>query len=123
MTLRRAFTRLAMLVGIALVASSTQAQPYDTPPKPVEPRPLTIAAPTEHSLPNGLRVVVAERRGVPLVTARLVLLMGSEADPDQRAGVASMTAGLLTRGTKRRSAPALVNAAESLGGTDRKSVV
>ncbi|HMC14062.1 MAG TPA: pitrilysin family protein [Albitalea sp.] len=109
--------RWAALAGSALLGASLHAQPYETPPKPVEPRPLTISPPTEHSLPNGLRVVVAERRGVPLVTARLMLLTGSEADPERRAGLASMTAGLLTRGTTRHSAPALVNAAESLGGS------
>jgi len=112
-------SRLASLVaaGLALLCGPLAAQPYDTPPKPVEPRPLRIAAPTEDKLPNGLRVVVAERRGVPLVTARLLVLAGSELDPEKRSGLASMTAGLLTRGTKKRSAPALVSAAEALGGS------
>jgi zinc protease len=109
--------RWALPATLMLLAAGLHAQPYDTPPKPVEPRPLTIAAPAEQSLPNGLRVVVAERHGVPLVTARLLVLSGSELDPEQRAGLASMTAGLLTRGTARRSAPALVNAAEALGGS------
>jgi len=109
--------RWALPTTLLLLAAGLHAQPYDTPPKPVEPRPLTIAAPAEQSLPNGLRVVVAERRGVPLVTARLLVLSGSELDPEHRSGLASMTAGLLTRGTTRRSAPALVNAAEALGGS------
>jgi zinc protease len=102
---------------VALLAAAAQAQPYDTPPRPGEPRPLVIAAPTEKTLPNGLRVVVAERRGAPLVTARLLLLSGSETDPPQRAGLASLTAGLLTRGTRTHSATALANAAEALGGS------
>jgi zinc protease len=100
-----------------LLAGAARAQPYDSPPRPAEPRPLVIAAPTEKTLPNGLRVVVAERRGAPLVTARLVLLSGSETDPPQRAGLASLTAGLLTRGTRAHSATALANAAEALGGS------
>jgi zinc protease len=54
---------------------------------------------------------------VPLVTAQLLVLSGSEVDPPQRAGLASMTAGLLTRGTARHSAPALAAAAEALGGS------
>jgi zinc protease len=106
-----------ILAPLALWAAGLRAQPYERPPPPVEPRPLTIAAPAEQRLPNGLRVVVAERRGTPLVTARLLVLTGSEADPQQHSGLASMTAGLLTRGTTRRSAPALVNAAEALGGS------
>jgi len=50
------------------------------------------------------------------VTAQLVVLSGSEVDPPQRAGLASMTAGLLTKGTRRHGATALAQAAESLGG-------
>jgi zinc protease len=87
------------------------------PPLPGPPRPLAIAAPTEQRLPNGLRVVLAERPGVRLVTAQLVVLSGSEVDPPRRAGLASMAAGLLTRGTVTRSATQQAREAESLGGT------
>ena len=102
---------------VVLVAATTaRAQAFDTPPPAGAPRPLSIAAPTEMRLANGLRVVLAERRGVQLVTARLVVLSGSEADPPARAGLASVAAGLLTKGTRTRSATALARAAESLGG-------
>ena len=109
----------AALAGLALyvAGAAVMAQPYDTPPAPSAPREPRIAPPAEGRLPNGLRVVVAERRGLPLVTARLVVLSGAEVDPPQRAGLASVTAGLLTRGTRRHSAPALVAAAEALGGS------
>jgi zinc protease len=53
---------------------------------------------------------------VQLVSAQLVVLSGSEVDPPARAGLASMTAGLLTKGTRKHSATALAQAAESLGG-------
>jgi zinc protease len=102
---------------LAALAGAAMAQPYDTPPPAAAPRPLHIAAPSEQRLPNGLRVIVAERHGLPLVSARLVILSGAEADPPQRAGLAALTAGLLTRGTKKHSAPALVSAAEALGGS------
>ena len=100
-----------------MLAGSAAAQPFDAPPPVAEPRPLSVAAPTEQTLPNGLRVVVAPRRGVPLVTAQLLVLSGSETDPPQRAGLASLTAGLLTRGTHCYSAPALASATEALGGS------
>lgn len=96
--------------------AAAHAQGTDTPPLPGAPRPFVIAAPTEQRLPNGLRVVLAERPGVQLVTAQLVVLSGSEVDPSDRAGLASMTAGLLTRGTRRQSATRIAQAAESLGG-------
>ncbi|MBC8057244.1 MAG: insulinase family protein [Rhizobiales bacterium] len=113
-TWHRSLARFALLAGS--VVTTAHAQGFDTPPQPAAPRPFVIAAPVEQRLPNGLRVVLAERRGVQLVTAQLVVLSGAEVDPAGRAGLASMTAGLLTKGTRRRSATQLAQAAESLGG-------
>ncbi len=111
--------RLGALLCVALGAlgGAAQAQPFDTPPLPAAPRPLAIAMPTEQRLPNGLRVVLAARPGVRLVTAQLLVLAGSEVDPPQRAGLANLAAGLLTKGTQGRSASALAREAESLGGS------
>lgn len=116
------FTRLAGCafagtVACLLITLPAQAQPFDTPPPPAAPRPLSLAAVQEQTLPNGLRVVVAERRGVPLVTAQLLVLSGAEADPPALPGLAALSAGLLTRGSRTRSAPAQAAAAEALGGT------
>ena len=107
------------LLGALLCAAggAAQAQPFDTPPLPALPRSLAIATPIEQRLPNGLRVVLAARPGVRLVTAQLLVLAGSEADPPQRAGLASLAAGLLTKGTQGRSASAQAREAESLGGS------
>ena len=104
------------LLGASKVATA-QAQGFEAPPNAGPPRPLSIAAPFEQRLPNGLRVVLAERRGVQLVTAQLVVLAGSELDPATQAGLAAMTAGLLTKGTLKHNATQLAQAAESLGGT------
>ena len=109
--------RLAAALLAALLAASAGAQPYPTPPAPAAPRPLAIAAPAEARLGNGLRVVVARRDGLPLVSAALVVLSGSEADPPALPGLASLTAALLTQGTRTRSAPQLAAAAEALGGS------
>ena len=109
--------RRALLVAAFAVTVAAHAQPYDTPPAPTAPRPLDIATPTEQRLPNGLRVVLATRPGVRLVTAQLVVLSGSEVDPPRRAGLANLAAGLLTKGTQGRSASAQAREAESLGGS------
>ena len=110
---------LGVFLGALLGAFSNpaRAQPFDTPPLPAPPRALAIATPTEQRLPNGLRVVLAARPGVRLVTAQLLVLAGSEFDPPQRAGLASLAAGLLTKGTQGRSASAQAREAESLGGS------
>ena len=102
---------------LGTIGSAAQAQPFETPPLPAPPRALAIATPTEQRLPNGLRVVLAARPGVRLVTAQLLVLAGSEVDPPQRAGLASLAAGLLTKGTQGRTASAQAREAESLGGS------
>jgi zinc protease len=66
---------------------------------------------------EGLRCVVARRGQVPLVAVRLVLHGGSAADPPGREGVTDFMLRLLRRGTRRRSAEALDEAIEFVGGT------
>ena len=71
---------------------------------------------TRVTLENGLRVVVAEQREVPLVEMQLLIGAGSAQDPKGDDGAASLTARALTRGAGDRSAVELARAIESLGG-------
>ncbi len=89
----------------------------DTPPPPSAPRSVTIPTPQETTLPNGLRVIAVEHSEMPLVSARLLLKSGGEVDPPGESGLMNMTAELLTKGTKTRTAPEIASAIESLGGT------
>jgi zinc protease len=109
--------RRSLVVGAACTAVTALAQPYTTPPPPAAPRPLTIDAPSEGRLGNGLRVIVARREGVPIVSAELLALSGAELDPPRLSGLASLAAALMTQGTKRHTAPELAAAAEALGGS------
>ena len=63
----------------------------DQAPPPSAPREVKFATPKETRLENGLRVIVAERPGLPLLAAQLVVRNGSEVEPDALAGTASMT--------------------------------
>ena len=72
---------------------------------------------TEKTLANGLRVIVANRPGLPLVAADLRFSAGSALDPADRAGLATMTADLATRGTSTRSATDIARQIESLGAS------
>ncbi|HEY6002391.1 MAG TPA: pitrilysin family protein [Anaeromyxobacter sp.] len=67
------------------------------------------------ALPNGLRVIVAERQGVPLAAVRLVLRGGASLDPRGRSGLAHLTALTARRGTRRRTGAEIDLAVESLG--------
>ncbi|HEY2560932.1 MAG TPA: pitrilysin family protein [Caldimonas sp.] len=115
--LRGGIARRAVVLAIACSGAACLAQPYSMPPPPAPPRPLTIAAPSEAKLGNGLRVIVAHREGVPLVSAELVALAGAEVDPPRQSGLSSLAAALMTQGTKHHSAPELAAAAEALGGS------
>ncbi|WP_420141874.1 M16 family metallopeptidase [Sphingomonas sp.] len=75
-----------------------------------------LPAIVERRLKNGMRLVVIERRALPIVTAYLVANGGSSTDPDGRAGLAEMTADLLTKGTSRMNATQVAAAIEGLGG-------
>ncbi|HXX29559.1 MAG TPA: pitrilysin family protein [Myxococcaceae bacterium] len=66
---------------------------------------------------DGLEVVVAHRGRIPLVSLRLVLAVGSAADPPDRPGLADFTVRLLRRGTARLDADALNEAVEFVGAT------
>jgi zinc protease len=101
---------------IAVMPATSLAQ-QETPPPPSAPRSVRFPKPVEKTLKNGLRVIVVEREGVPLVTAQLIVRAGGETDPQQLSGLAQMTATLLTKGTDTRSATEIAQAIEALGGT------
>jgi zinc protease len=89
----------------------------DAPPPPSAKHEIKFARPKETKLPNGLRVIVAERPELPLLAAELLVRNGAEMDPEGLAGAASMTSALLTKGTDTMSAPEIASAIESLGGS------
>jgi len=86
------------------------------PPAPQAPVSLAVAAPAERTLPNGLRVIVSPDRDLPLVSANLVVEAGGAMDPAGKPGVANLTAELITKGTRTRSATQIAQQIEALGG-------
>jgi zinc protease len=71
----------------------------------------------KETLPNGVVVALIPRAGVPLVHFHVLVKGGSEADPPQLAGLASVTAQLLRRGTAKRTADQFSQDLDFLGGT------
>ncbi len=106
-----------LLATLAATLVSAPAAEIEGLPKPAAPRPLKLVAPQEKTLANGLRVIVVERNGVPLLSAHLLFKTGSAADPAKLAGLTSFTAGLLTQGTATRTAPQIAKQLEALGAT------
>ncbi|HEX5890399.1 MAG TPA: pitrilysin family protein [Pyrinomonadaceae bacterium] len=114
-TMQRLFAILALLLTLSFAGSAQT--PQATPPPPAPPRSGTFPKPAEQTLPNGLRVIVIERRESPLISAQLLVKNGGEADPVELAGLADMTASLLTKGTQSRDATKIAQEIESLGGS------
>ncbi len=110
-------TPLLTAVALTLALNPAFAQVETTPPPPAAPRPVQIPKPIEKTLANGLRVIVVEKKGVPLVNARLLIRTGGEGDPSNLAGLADTTASLLSKGTTTRSAEQIARGVEALGAT------
>ncbi len=86
-------------------------------PPPGPPRPLQVATPASATLPNGLTLILSERRGLPIVAASLVLKTGSEANPADRPGLANFVAAMLDEGTATRGALQIADEVARLGAS------
>lgn len=87
----------------------------EQPPAASTPIDARIPAASQRTLANGVRVIVAPNRAIPLISADFRVASGSSSDPANRAGLAGMTGDLLTRGTATRSATEIASQIESLG--------
>jgi zinc protease len=85
---------------------------YPEPPAPGEPKPVNFPDIDTFTLSNGLTVYVVESRGVPMVSAQLVVRAGTMDDEH----VAEFTSAMLGEGTKTRSKAKIDEAIEFVGG-------
>ncbi|MEQ1832813.1 MAG: pitrilysin family protein [Candidatus Eisenbacteria bacterium] len=83
---------------------------------------LRLPAPRTRTLPNGLRVVVFHRPGLPVVQTQLQVPAGISAESRGHAGLAFLTSQLLRQGTTSRSAADLATELDTLGATLAVSV-
>src|SRR5688572_14876983 len=99
-----------------LIPALTEAQRPGAPAVPTLAR-VDFPRYETRVLGNGLTVYALPHREQPVVTLRLLINAGAERDPEDTPGVASFTAGLLTQGTKSRSATAIAEAIDRIGGS------
>lgn len=95
--------------------TGTAAPDRSRPPAPGPLRPFHFPGVRRRTLDNGLEVIVAENHAFPIATLDLVLPSGGLAEPEERAGVASLTAGLLESGAGDRDAAQVAEAVDQLG--------
>ena len=102
---RNAWHLLALVGLLALVCPLAPAQTLRLPPH------------EKFVLKNGLTVLLMEKRGVPLIDIVALVKTGAAADPPGEAGLASVTAALLRKGTKTRTAEQFAADFDFIGGS------
>jgi zinc protease len=112
----------AVAGGALLLTSLLLGQPLEglaqaEPPPPLGEASISFPDFEEFTLDNGLRVVVLSYGTQPVMSARLYLPGGRSLEPADRAGLAGLTATVLTRGTETRSAPEISEIIEDVGGS------
>jgi zinc protease len=80
-------------------------------------RPFTAPGVESATLPNGLEVIVVERRDLPKVSVALATRAGAVSDPADKAGTANLTLVTIDMGTPTRKALEIEQALGDLGTT------
>lgn len=65
---------------------------------------------------NGLVVLVAENHSTPSISIQAAVNAGSRYETDEKAGLAALTAELISEGTRSRSSEEIAGAIENVGG-------
>jgi zinc protease len=68
-------------------------------------------------LDNGMILLLAEKHAIPVVTISMAITAGKTAEPTGKAGLAALTASLLTQGTTRRTAQQISSEIDFIGGS------
>lgn len=107
------------------VAPASQDPAFDRKqvPAPSRTPELRVPAWTKSTLANGADLIVAEKHDLPLISFSITLLGGADQfEPAGKQAVASLTAALLSEGTKTRDAESLSNALQLLGTSVSASI-
>jgi zinc protease len=95
---------VAMLIGLVGARTALAADAID------------LHIPSQKvTLPNGLTVVVSPKDKLPIAHLSVRFRVGSAFDPEEKAGLADMTARLLDKGTTQRTATAIAEELDFLG--------
>lgn len=86
-----------------------------TIPEPAAPRPFNFPYFNRFTLSNGLEVLIAPYRELPLVSAIMCFKTFALIEPVSKEGLANLTADLLAEGTSRRNSTQIANDLESIG--------
>lgn len=105
------------VIAFLLLVSAFSVSAQETLPAPGPARSVTIPTVKEKKLRNGLTVAVIEKKGVPVVSVQLLVRAGASFEDIDQAGLANLTADMLPKGTKLRSAEQIAGQTEFLGSS------
>lgn len=100
---------LVMLVVAALVAALVAV------PEAQGAAGITLPAQRTVTLPNGARLILAQKRDVPLISFAAYVQGGALTDPVGKEGLASLTAEMLRKGAGKRSAQQIAYEIDTAG--------
>ena len=106
---------LVILSIVFVVVSQAQQKDSVVVPKLGPPPSMKLPPIQRFTLSNGLQVSLMEKHDVPLVQVELVVWGGSVNDPQNKSGLAGMTASMLEEGAGDRNALELADAIDFLG--------
>lgn len=102
--------------ALAFVATAAPSLARETPPGPAAPKPFTLPPLTEFTLPNGMKVTMAQHGNVPKVSILATTRTGN-IDDGANVWLADLTGGLMQKGAGGRDASQLAEAAAGMGGS------
>lgn len=118
------FIAVAVLLLVSAAPSAQQTLDRKKVPAPGKTPELRVPSWAKSTLANGAELLVAEKHDLPLISFSITFLGGADQfEPAGKQSVASLTAALLSEGTKSRDAEALSNALQLLGTTVGASVI
>lgn len=91
------------------------------PPQTPAPRPFKLPSVTTYKLDNGLNVQLLEDHRVPFITVELGIKAGSAHEPRELLGLSSITASMLSEGTKKLKSKEIAEEVDFIGGGLRAS--
>jgi zinc protease len=102
---------IAAATFVPLVAGAQMQQP----PGPGPLRPYVFPKIVQFELDNGMKVVLVEKHTLPIIATQIILDAGSLREPAAKAGLANVTASLLSEGTATMSGAEIARRMDDLG--------
>jgi zinc protease len=106
---------LAMLISMMAIGPLFAAEHDKTTDSPQRVG-VKLPAYSDIRLPNGARLLLMERRDLPLIAFSARIRSGSVTDPIAKEGLTAVTAELLQKGAGKRNAEQFAETVDSVGG-------